>query len=83
MAATPEQRQQVRISRLGLHWDELDEDVSVAGLLASPQDDADAHNAWLHTKVREALDDPRPPIPHAEVMAELRELIERRRPAKP
>lgn len=32
--ATPEQREQVRISSRGLHWEELDEDVAVAGLLA-------------------------------------------------
>lgn len=32
--ATPEQRQQVRIGTRGLHWEELDEDISVAGLLA-------------------------------------------------
>jgi hypothetical protein len=38
MAATPEQLQQVRISRRGLHWEELDEDVSVAGLLAGRGD---------------------------------------------
>jgi hypothetical protein len=31
---TAEQREQVRISSRGLHWDALDEDVSVAGLLA-------------------------------------------------
>jgi len=33
--ATPEQRQGYRISVTGrgLHWDELDEDISVAGLL--------------------------------------------------
>ena len=35
-AATDEQRRLVRISAsgLGLHWPELDEDLSVAGLLA-------------------------------------------------
>ena len=32
--ATPEQRQRLEISLNGLHWDELDEDISVAGLLA-------------------------------------------------
>jgi len=32
--ATPEQRLQVRISTRGLHWEELDEDISVVGLLA-------------------------------------------------
>jgi Protein of unknown function (DUF2442) len=34
MAATPEQREQVEISARGLHWDSLDEDISVDGLLA-------------------------------------------------
>ncbi|HZP07662.1 MAG TPA: DUF2442 domain-containing protein [Terracidiphilus sp.] len=33
MRGTPEQREQVRISNRGLHWDGLDEDISVAGLL--------------------------------------------------
>jgi len=28
------QRKQVRISGRGLHWDALDEDISIAGLLA-------------------------------------------------
>ena len=31
---TMEQREQVRISSRGLHWEALDEDISVAGLLA-------------------------------------------------
>ena len=32
--ASPQQREQVRISTRGLHWEVLDEDISVAGLLA-------------------------------------------------
>ena len=32
--STEEQREQVRISSRGLHWEALDEDISVAGLLA-------------------------------------------------
>ncbi len=32
--ATAEQRSNVRISSRGLHWETLDEDISVAGLLA-------------------------------------------------
>lgn len=32
--ASPEQRGACRLSRRGLHWDALDEDISVAGLLA-------------------------------------------------
>ena len=34
LEATPEQRLQVQLSHAGLHWDALDEDISVAGLLA-------------------------------------------------
>ena len=36
--ATPEQREQVSISSRGLHWEGLDEDISVAGLLAGQGD---------------------------------------------
>ena len=32
--ASPEQLAQVELSRHGLHWETLDEDLSVAGLLA-------------------------------------------------
>jgi hypothetical protein len=34
LRGTAEQREQVRLSSRGLHWEVLDEDVSVAGLLA-------------------------------------------------
>lgn len=36
--ASAEQRAAVEISCLGLHWDALDEDISVAGLLAGVGD---------------------------------------------
>jgi hypothetical protein len=36
--ATPEQRRQLRISARGLHWEALDEDISLAGLLAGQRD---------------------------------------------
>lgn len=36
--ATPAQRQKVELSRIGLHWDEIDEDISIAGLLAGRGD---------------------------------------------
>ena len=36
--ATPEQRERVEIGRMGLHWEELDEDISIAGLLAGRGD---------------------------------------------
>jgi hypothetical protein len=35
---TAEQREQVRISSRGLHWEALDEDISIAGLLAGQGD---------------------------------------------
>lgn len=36
--AKPEQRQRYTISTRGLHWEELDEDISIAGLLAGRGD---------------------------------------------
>lgn len=32
--ATPEQREECSLSPRGLHWEAIDEDISVAGLLA-------------------------------------------------
>jgi hypothetical protein len=37
--ATREQRESCRLSRRGLHWEALDEDISVAGLLAGRGDE--------------------------------------------
>ena len=36
--ATSAQREGVEISRVGLHWEEIDEDISIAGLLAGRGD---------------------------------------------
>jgi len=36
--AAPEQRQNFELSVNGIHWNELDEDISVAGLLAGRGD---------------------------------------------
>lgn len=38
LRASPEERARVELSRTGLHWDDLDEDISVAGLLAGRGD---------------------------------------------
>jgi len=38
LAATPEQRNQFELSPLGIHWEALDEDISVDGLLAGHGD---------------------------------------------
>lgn len=47
LGATPQQRARGRISAsgLGLHWDDLDEDISVAGLLAGRGDMTDRRPA--------------------------------------
>jgi hypothetical protein len=34
LKAKPSDRENVQISRTGLHWDKLDEDISIAGLIA-------------------------------------------------
>ena len=36
--ASSDQREQVRLSSRGLHWESLDEDISIAGLLAGQGD---------------------------------------------
>lgn len=48
-----------------------------AGLTADP----DVYDAWFRAKVREALEDDRPTITHADVMAKMRERIDRKRRA--
>jgi Protein of unknown function (DUF2442) len=34
LRASPALRERVELSRTGLHWEEIDEDISIAGLLA-------------------------------------------------
>jgi DNA-damage-inducible protein J len=41
----------------------------------------EAYDAWFRAKVREAMDDTRPPIPHQKVMDEAQALIDRKRRA--
>lgn len=43
---TAEQREAVRISSRGLHWEALDEDISVAGLLAGLGDQSTKHTTF-------------------------------------
>lgn len=42
-------------------------------------EEAEAYDAWFRAKVEKSLADTRPPIPHDQVMAEMRALIDRRR----
>lgn len=48
-----------------------------AGLTADPA----AHDAWFRAKVREALDDRQPPLPHDDVLADAQAIIDARRRA--
>jgi len=41
--ASAEQRQDFYLSHAGIHWEELDEDISVAGLLAGQRDMTRVH----------------------------------------
>jgi Protein of unknown function (DUF2442) len=38
LQASPDARTRVEISRVGLHWEDLDEDISIVGLLAGRSD---------------------------------------------
>ena len=38
LRAAPDARQRVEITRRGLHWEDLDEDISIDGLLAGRSD---------------------------------------------
>jgi len=49
--ATREQREACRLSNRGLHWEELDEDISVAGLLAGRGDETKTGKARRYLEV--------------------------------
>ncbi len=50
-----------------------------SGIQADTEEQADSYDRWFRAKVQAALDDPNPGIPHDEVMAEMRALIESKR----
>ena len=52
------------------------------GLPAGLTMDREAHDAWFRAKVQEALDDPRPPVPHDQVMNQAQALIDGKRRAR-
>lgn len=39
------------------------------------QEQADSYDRWFRAKVKASLDDPRPGVPHDQVMAEMDEII--------
>lgn len=46
LQGTAEEREQVRITSRGLHWEALDEDVSIAGLLAGLGDQSTGNQTF-------------------------------------
>src|SRR3954468_8983116 len=38
LQATPAEREKVELSRVGLHWEAIDEDISIAGIIAGRRD---------------------------------------------
>jgi hypothetical protein len=64
LRATPAQRARVELSRLGLHWEQLDEDISIAGLLAGRGDltkraESNSRKSQVSAKVRHVAADQR------------------------
>jgi hypothetical protein len=70
--------------------DRLDSSVSIPEVIMSAElspivsefateEQAASYNQWLRAKVQASLDDPRPSIPHDQVMADMRALIESKR----
>jgi DNA-damage-inducible protein J len=51
------------------------------GLPAGLTSDPEAHDAWFRDKVREALADTRPAVPHRQMLDEAQALIDRKRRA--
>ncbi|KQZ83876.1 type II toxin-antitoxin system RelB family antitoxin [Pseudomonas sp. Root562] len=43
------------------------------------EEQADSYDRWFRAKVQTSLDDPHPNVPHDQVMADLRALIESKR----
>lgn len=43
------------------------------------QEQADSYDRWFRERVQRSLNDPRPGIPHDDVMAEMRILLENKR----
>lgn len=46
------------------------------------EEQAASYDRWFRAKVQASIDDPRPSIPHDEVMAEVERMLEERREAR-
>lgn len=52
------------------------------GLPAGLTTDQDTYDVWFRAKVREALDDTRPAVPHSQIMDEAQVFIDKKRRAR-
>ena len=57
--ATPKQRAAVEIGRFGLHWEDIDEDISIAGLLKGRRDQTDSNDDISSTSSAKASNEAR------------------------
>jgi hypothetical protein len=55
----------------------MNDQSPIVSEFASPEEAA-AYENWLREKVARSLADPRPSVPHDEVMAEMRAIVERK-----
>lgn len=54
----------------------MNEHSPIVSEFATPEQEA-SYLEWLKRKVADSLADPRPPVPHDEVMAEMRAIIDK------
>lgn len=76
--ASPSQRQHFTFNVKGIHWPEVDEDLSGKGLIADVEarcGDREDYHRWFCKKIDASLNDPRPGLPHDQVMAEMDALM--------
>lgn len=68
-----------------LDWQAPNSEVSMSIPLSpivsefETEEQAASYDRWFRAKVQASIDDPRPNIPHEQVMAEMRALIESKR----
>jgi len=60
----------------------VNEHSPIVSEFETPEQEA-SYLEWLKRKVAESLADPRPPVPHDEVMAEMRAIIEKAKKKRP
>jgi hypothetical protein len=61
---------------MSVHTEPFDHSAIEIPGVTGPRDPVE-YDRWFRAKVQESLDDPRPPIPHAEVMATMEAIVER------